>query len=61
MALGILFEVGAVVSTPKELQKWLQRSYFGYGKGKENFFDWNDESGALQKLFAIPKSPSTAS
>jgi hypothetical protein len=57
LGLGILFEVGAVVLTPTELQKWIQRSYFGYGRGKEpKFADWNTESTALQKVFDLPKA-----
>lgn len=57
LAVGVLFEVGAVVLTPNDLQKWLQRSYFGYGRGNEpKFLSLDEELKALEKVFDLPKA-----
>jgi hypothetical protein len=57
LAVGVLFEVGAVVMTPTELQKWLQRSYFGNGKGSApKFLSLDEEIKALEEVFDVPRS-----
>jgi hypothetical protein len=56
LTVGVAFEVGAVMMTPSEIQKWAQRSYFGYGKGDEPKFakgDWASEKAALSTLVQI--------
>jgi hypothetical protein len=55
--VGVLFEVGAVVMTPTELQSWLQRSYFGNGKGSAlKFLSLDEEIKALETVFDVPKT-----
>jgi hypothetical protein len=58
LAAGVAFEICAVMATPSEMQKWVQRSYFGYGKGEQPKFapgNWKDEEKELQKLVQLPK------
>lgn len=56
LGAAVLFEVGAVVVTPTELQEWIKRSYFGNGPQDKKFAkgDWAAEFAALEKLFAAP-------
>lgn len=58
LAAGVAFEIAAVMATPSELQKWVQRSYFGYGKTGEPKFvrgNWKEEEIELQKLVQLPE------
>lgn len=56
LGAAVLFEVGAVLVTPTELQKWIKRSYFGNGPQDQKFprGDWAVEFVALEKLFSEP-------
>lgn len=56
LGAAVLFEVGAVVVTPTELQEWIKRSYFGNGPQDQKFAkgDWAAEFAALEKLFSAP-------
>lgn len=56
LGAAVLFEVGAVVVTPTELQEWIKRSYFGKGPQDKKFAkgDWAAEFAALEKLFSAP-------
>jgi hypothetical protein len=59
LGLALAFEVGAVILSPDELQKWVARSYFGTGVGTDGLpkfdkGDWAAEKAALDKLMAPP-------
>lgn len=64
LGLGLLFELGAVVLTPTELQEWVRRTYFGKGPQKDRFApgDWAAELRAFERLFPMstPAEPSSA-
>jgi hypothetical protein len=50
LGLGLLFEVGAVMMTPTQVQNWVRRTYFGKGPNKFKPGDWDAEFGALNAL-----------
>jgi hypothetical protein len=59
LGAGIVFQVGAIVLTPTDLQRWLGRSYFGRDGGilfsgkRDDMFakgDWNSEKSEFEKL-----------
>lgn len=54
LGAAVLFEVGAVMLTPTQLQEWIRRSYFGDGPEDRKFAkgDWAAEFAALEKLFS---------
>lgn len=56
LGAAVLFEVGAIMLTPTELQEWIKRSYFGGGPTGHKFAkgDWGAEFAALEKLLASP-------
>ena len=49
---ALIFEGGAVMLTPTQLQAWMRRSYFGKGAADKKFpkGEWDAEMKALQKL-----------
>jgi hypothetical protein len=47
LGAGVIFQVGAMVLTPKPLQKWASRSYFGKGDDKFPKGNWKAEKDAL--------------
>ena len=55
LGLAMLFEVGAILMTPSEMEKWVSRSYFGKSS-KKKYRSWAEEEAALKALFA-PTDP----
>jgi hypothetical protein len=60
LGAGVIAQVGAIILTPTDMQRWLGRSYFGRdggvifsGKRSDMFKqgDWNAEKEALDKIF----------
>ncbi len=47
LGAGVLFQVGAIVLTPKPMQAWIGRSYFGKGDDKFPKGDWKAEQAGL--------------
>jgi len=47
LGAGVLLQVGAMVLTPKPMQKWIGRSYFGTGDDKFPKGDWKAEQAGL--------------
>lgn len=61
LGAGVVVQIGAIVLTPTELQRWLGRSYFGRDGGlifsgkRDDMFkrgDWKAEKEALNEVFA---------
>lgn len=54
LGLAVLFEVGAVIMTPTEMEKWAKRTRFG-NRSSGKFKNWAEEEAELNKLFLPPE------
>jgi hypothetical protein len=50
LGLGVLFEAGAVLLTPSEIQTWARKGRYGISRERK-FATWADEEKALLHLF----------
>ena len=54
LAAGLIFEAGAIILTPTDMQKWARRTRFGQRKA-ERFKSWEEEEKAFNQLLAPAK------
>jgi hypothetical protein len=59
LGLAVLFEVGAVIMTPTEMEKWAKRTRFG-NRFSGKFTNWAEEEAELNKLFSPPEKKTPA-
>jgi hypothetical protein len=59
LGLAVLFEVGAVIMTPSEMEKWAKRTRFG-NRSSGKFKNWAEEEAELKRLFSLPEKKAPA-
>jgi hypothetical protein len=57
LGLGIIFQIGAAIIEPSELQKWARRTYFGHGPNKFAQPDWKAEHEGLLTALGVAVKP----